>query len=119
MGGVVYGFNRIHSALINVSFGIFVTLLLSIASFATSITYVSELRKSGVGQTLSDIRSSSINRIANNVATVIRLNDSNGASSPSTSNADEILKLSELKERGIISAEEFETQKKRLFEGQR
>ena len=68
-----------------------------------SITYVSELHKSGVGQTLSDIRASKVTRLANTVSQAIRSNDSDKAHSTKTPNADELTKFSEMKDKEIIS----------------
>ena len=115
IGGVIYGFSRIHNALINTGPGIFATLVLSIASLAISCTYIAGLHKSGEGLSASEMRTSYVKKLANTVAEAIRSTDSYELHPSNTSNADELLKFSDLKEKGIISPEEFEIQKKRIL----
>jgi ribosomal protein S20 len=114
IGAVITGFSRIHGALYTVKPGIYVTLLLSQLSFFLTISYFMKLKNAGLLLSNSEARASNVKQLAKSFATEMTA-ASVDSQTKLQSAADELAKFAELKEKGLISAEEFKKQKSRLL----
>jgi hypothetical protein len=111
-GEVIQGFKRVRMLLpfdriaqVNLSRGIFAAKLDVINKGGTGNLVVKGLKKSKAEQAKSLIETE--------IQSALRRQHSSGA--PSISAADELLKLAELKDRGIITVSEFEDQKAKIL----
>ncbi len=90
---------------------------------AKTMTYASEIETEGKGREIYNQCVSHANRIADIISVIIDSEDKKGVSAtsmqgkPSDFIADELDKLAKLKEKGILTEEEFNIQKQRLLYG--